>query len=78
MEIWQNLEKNATQIMIFRPHLCGRKITTQIMIFLPHLCGRKITNTESHLRWTTKKFKADSQMEKFKNSRVGGKGQNRI
>ena len=26
MEIWQNLEKNATQIMIFLPHLCGRKI----------------------------------------------------
>ena len=26
MGIWQSLEKNATQIMIFLPHLCGRKI----------------------------------------------------
>ena len=27
VEIWQNLEKNATQIMIFSPIVCGRKIT---------------------------------------------------
>ena len=26
VEFWQNLLKNASQIMIFLPHLCGRKI----------------------------------------------------
>ena len=26
MESWQKLEKNATQIMIFFPIICGRKI----------------------------------------------------
>ena len=30
MEIWQNLEKNTTQIMIILPHLCGRKIKNSI------------------------------------------------
>ena len=26
VEFWQNLLRNASQIMIFLPHLCGRKI----------------------------------------------------
>ena len=29
--IWQNLGKNATQIMIFLPHLCERKILSAVL-----------------------------------------------
>ena len=32
VEFWQNLSKNASQIMIFLPHSCERKITKAVLI----------------------------------------------
>ena len=40
IKIWQNLEKNASQIMIFLPHLCGRNITIRPGPVIPGNFGR--------------------------------------
>ena len=54
VEFGQNLQKNASQIMIFLPHLCGRKIT-RVMIFenwVTSRVGNQSQSTSSH-RWST-------------------------
>ena len=48
MEIWQNLEKNATQIMIFLPHLCGRKITKYDIVMRINKLSRSVEKIRSH------------------------------